>query len=310
MLIQITSKCNEMCKHCMVSATPDGLDSTMEQVDDLCKYLRLSMPIVVVISGGEITCSNQWFEKISKIIETVQSYNGTVVLESNASWFWDGRWEDVSGKFRELLNNECVACCQFSSHKLYYPNYEKFVSYMAKMRKFHPKVNAVIDWQGEKTNLVRLGRAKTLLKPDEVVGNPSCSPLVSRMLQFNSYSSLDSSYTAFMRSLFIHGYYCKPMVYVPNGNVYFGESIFCKPVDNIYNHINLPENEQQQSIKDWWEKMKKGYTFCNACNACKNIDPSMVKLLNKFFNSHFNEFDEKTSTNNFKQIHNSNNFES
>lgn len=308
MLIQITSKCNELCKHCMVSATPDGLDSTIEQVEDLCKYLRLSIPIVVVVSGGEITCSNQWFEKISKIIETVQSYNGTVVLESNASWFWDGRWEEVSGKFRELLNHECVACCQFSSHKTYYPNYEKFVSYMPKMKKFHPKVNAIIDWQGVKTSLVRLGRAKNILKPDEVTGKPSCTPLVTRMVQFNSYSSRDSSYTAFMMSLFINGYYCKPMVYVPNGNVYFGESIFCKPVDNIYNHLNLPENEQPQSIKDWWEKMKTGYTCCNACNACKNIDPALVERV-KEFNLQFNEFDEKTSTNNLKQIHTSDNFE-
>lgn len=100
MLIQITSKCNEMCKHCMVSATPDGLDSTIEQVDDLCKYLRLSMPIVVVISGGEITCSDQWFEKISKIIETVQSYNGTVVLNPMVHGFGM-----VGGK-RYLENSE------------------------------------------------------------------------------------------------------------------------------------------------------------------------------------------------------------
>lgn len=308
MLIQITNKCNELCKHCMVSASPDGLDSTMEQVEDLCKYLRLTTPIIAVVSGGEITCSNQWFEKISRIIETVKEYNGTAVLESNASWFWDDRWEEVSGKFRELLNHECVACCQFSSHKLYYPNYEKFVSYMPKMRKFHPKVNTVIDWQGEKTNLVRLGRAKNILKPEEVTGNPSCSSLVSRMVQFNSYSPIDSSYPAFMRSLFINGYYCKPMVYVPNGNVYFGESIFCKPVDNIYNHLKLPENTQLQSIKDWWEKMKKGYTCCNACNACKNVDPSLIEYF-KEFNFRFSEFDEKTSTNNLKQIHTSDNFE-
>ena len=35
MLIQITNKCNELCKHCMVSASPDGLDSTMEQVEEV-----------------------------------------------------------------------------------------------------------------------------------------------------------------------------------------------------------------------------------------------------------------------------------
>ena len=137
---------------------------------------------------------------------------------------------------------------------------------------------------------------------------PTCLDTSVLTNDFYYRLDLDSSYPAFMRSLFINGYYCKPMVYVPNGNVYFGESIFCKPVDNIYNHLKLPENAQLQSIKDWWEKMKKGYTCCNACNACKNVDPSFIEYF-KEFNFLFSEFDEKTSTNNLKQIHTSDNFE-
>ena len=294
MLISITNRCNEGCKHCFVNAIPNGVDSTIEQIEKVCKYIEIVMPPVVIISGGEITLSDNWFEKCKMIIDTVNRFKlGAVVLESNGCFMWDGRYDEVVPKLKQLLDSPVVANMQISSHKQYYPNYDKLMLAKSKLQKISQKINVVCNWQGVSTKLVRLGRAKNLITPNEVNGMPGCSPMASRILQVDElYPNFD--YHDFLMWMFCSGYHCKPTIYVPTGKLVFGETQFCKEQDNIYRYDYTDTYKTKQDIETWYKNKKMSYVYCNACNACKNLPEKLWTNTN----STFLDFSESTSTSN------------
>lgn len=283
MLVNITQKCNECCSHCLVAATPNGLDSTMDDIKKVCRYLNIVKPTVVVISGGEITLSSDWFEKCISIIAVVAQYQGMVILESNGSWFWDGRYDDIAPKMLDLLNLPTVTSIQLSSNKKYYPNYDKYIANLDRMKQFHSKVQPTHDWQGKDSHLARLGRAKHLVTPEQVTGKPSCAPLVTRLIQSQSIGVKD--FTEFNLLMFTNGYFCKPMVYAMTGAVVFGETPYCTPYDNINRYSECKSDEEYAKMVYEWFKdfqiFRRPLFMCNGCAACKNIPQHIKDALSK-----------------------------
>lgn len=303
MLVNITSKCNEGCTHCLVGATPNGIDSTLEQVNKVCYYLSLVKPQVVVVSGGEITLSSDWYAKCKKIADTVAGWNGAVIFESNGSWFWDGRHDAVANNMKSLLDMNNVLNLQLSSNSKYYPNHAQYLSHVEEMKTFHPKVAVTMDWQGKDSHIIRLGRAKKLISPDKVSGKPSCAPLASRLAQFKALciSDKDLTWSNFNNFLVYTGYFCKPMIHAISGSVFFGETYFCLPVDNI-NRYNYDSEIASHILHDWFMDFvnhRKPVIMCNSCNGCTNID-AYTNFRLKQVGIECLPFSEERTTNNFK----------
>lgn len=303
MLVNITSKCNEGCTHCLVGAKPNGMDSTLEQIDKVCYYLSLVKPQVVVVSGGEITLSSDWYAKCKKIADVVTTWNGGVIFETNGSWFWDGRYDAVANDMKALLNMGNVLNLQLSSNSKYYPNHAQYLSHVEEMKKFHSKVAVTMDWQGKDSHIIRLGRAKKLISPDKVSGKPSCAPLATRLAQFKALciSNKDLTWSNFNNFLIYTGYFCKPMVHAVSGAVFFGETYYCMPVDNI-NRYDLNRDTASWELHAWFMDFidhRKQVIMCNGCNGCSNIDDhtkfrlSQVGIVTM-------AFDEERTTNNLK----------
>ena len=301
MLVNMTSKCNEGCPHCLVGAKPNGMDSTLEQIDKVCYYLTLVKPQVVVVSGGEITLSSNWYAKCKKIADTATTWNGGIIFESNGSWFWDGRYDAVANDMKALLNMDNVLNLQLSSNSKYYPNHAKYLSHVEEMKSFHPKVAVTMDWQGKDTHIIRLGRAKKLVSPDKVSGKPSCAPLATMLAQFKALCNKDLTWSIFNNFLIYTGYFCKPMVHAISGSVFFGETYYCMPVDNI-NRYDINSEIANKELHTWFMDFidhRKQAIICNGCNGCRNIDGhtkfclSQVDIVTM-------PFDEERTINNFE----------
>ena len=287
--------------HCLVDAKPNGMDSTLEQIDKVCYYLTLVKPQVVVVSGGEITLSSNWYAKCKKIADTATSWNGGIIFESNGSWFWDGRYDAVANDMKALLNMGNVLNLQLSSNSKYYPNHTKYLSHVEEMKSFHPKVAVTMDWQGKDTHIIRLGRAKKLISPDKVSGKPSCAPLATRLAQFKALCNKDLTWSNFNNFLIYTGYFCKPMVHAISGSVFFGETYYCMPVDNINRYDTNPDIANKE-LHTWFMDFidhRKQAIICNGCNGCRNIDGNTKFCLSQV-DIVTMPFDEERTTNNFK----------
>lgn len=287
----------------MVGAKPNDMDSTLEQIDKVCYYLTLTKPQVVVVSGGEITLSSDWYAKCKKITGTVATFNGGVIFESNGSWFWDGRYDAVANNMKTLLDMDNVLNLQLSSNSKYYPNHAKYLSHVEEMKTFHPKVAVTMDWQGKDSHIIRLGRAKKLVSPDKVSGKPSCAPLATRLAQFKALciSDKDLTWSNFNNFLIYTGYFCKPMVHAISGSVFFGETYYCMPVDNIKRYDTNPDIANKE-LHTWFMDFidhRKQVIMCNGCNGCLNIDDYTKFSLSQVGIATM-AFDEERTTNNLK----------
>ncbi len=265
MLLQLTTKCNEGCTHCMVNAKPCGEDMSLETLENAIRYIRSSKPNILVITGGEITLHNQWYEFITKILTET---NVWVVLESNGS-FIDNKM-DVA-KMKILLGMNKVLTMQLSSHEEYYPNYEKFMSNRTKFEKLGDKVEVRVNWQGKLSNIHKLGRFKTL-NPDYVPkGNTQCSPIVSRIVaMYNELKTGTSNkLTSFLNLLENHGYMCKPSIST-DGGIHVGETQYCHQFDNVAKYDNK-SNHQKLMDESILNLLRFDFETCNKCECVQNI---------------------------------------
>ena len=91
------------------------------------------------------------------------------------------------------------------------------------------------------------------------------------------------------------------MVHAISGSVFFGESYYCMPVDNI-NRYDINSEIANKELHTWFMDFidhRKQVIICNGCNGCRNIDGhtkfclSQVDIVTM-------PFDEERTTNNFE----------
>lgn len=175
--------CNENCSHCMVNATPDGPHMSASTFVKALHFAKFNKQKIISISGGEPTLHPEFFKLMNILFTTIKNMEVGVVLESNGWWIED---ENMKNRISRILDNDQVLGMQISTNKKYYPNYEKIMSHQRDFENLHSKIKFTADWQGVDTHLKYMGRAKNLMKKEDVTGLPNCMNWVSYALNLNN----------------------------------------------------------------------------------------------------------------------------
>jgi len=223
MILQFTLKCDQECKHCMVSAR---CDSTRQMTDDtftaVLEYLsKLSSPHIL-ISGGEFSLHPSWYEYSLRILSAVDSTrDGSVTFLTNGNFLLD-RLVDRRNIVK-LLDHPRVVGLQVGVYKNYHPNYDRIVYNQTGIERLHRKiiVSALIEPPG----LMSLGRAKDNCIPPHGRKYPSCSNTLLTARQVRSWDGLHNT-------LSIHRKFCLPLI-TPEGAIHIGESPDCRCIGSV-----------------------------------------------------------------------------
>ena len=268
MLIQITRKCNEKCTHCMVNALPDGQHMDMNTfVNAVYFAISIGSP-VIHISGGDPFLHPKFFTFINKATDMLKGRKMGIVIESNGWWITD---TDMSKKIYNLMNtNSIIALLQISTHKSYYPNYEFTMNHKDDFAKI-PRCGFVHDWQDK--NLVYSGRAKSIMKDDEIKGFPNCLNLVTHahFIELTPLLAKNSSYDklkTLVAFLFTRGKSCAPLVDV-DGYIRLAECIECTKIANVNKALDY---------KKLYNDIVS-FVPCNSCKRMKNLSHEQLQAI-------------------------------
>lgn len=300
MLIELTLKCNEHCTHCMVNALPTSPHMSWETLEQSVKFIRKTGSRVIVITGGEITCDPEFMEKIQYIVRETRNNKPVIILESNGTWIRSNleyiyEWRNVSEeesennleiqrKIKTLLAIPNIKAMQVSTHKKFYTHYDDIVlgKNYGLFSNISNKIEVTMDWQGESTNLVYLGRAQQLLNESELKGNPPC---VNTILPAKQIDKVRMQVRAPRNTTDVEvlityleqcrGKFCSPSIGV-SGKVHVGETPQCMSFGSVYELNKLDRNEFSDAIINRINMMK----FCDKCKVAKNIDISIRKHFN------------------------------
>ena len=304
MLIQLTRKCNEGCSHCMVNAVPNGETMNWDILKRVVEYLKLVKPPFLIISGGEFTLAEEWFEKCFYIIDNLDCH---FMLQSNGWWMredFDTEEENLHAAEVKLDLQEFIECkkvlgINISSSKRFYPNYDKIVALKPKFDAIK-KVSFYTDWQGEgydplnvkkenNSNLINLGRATQYFKNGEIpAGQPGCLSLLIRARSFNktvldqlskiptfkNITKNSSEFTKFVYTLAKDGKVCKPMINF-NGDIHIGETQYCVKFDSVNNYFDELGKRFNQIkcyglLDDKFNNLKS-LKICDRCKSKQNL---------------------------------------
>lgn len=280
MLIELTRKCFEGCKHCMLNATPNCPTMTHETFDEVLDLIKELRPKILVITGGEITEIEdlQWYLQRLTIFLAKYSNQTKIILESNGSFIFDTHKTRI---IKNCLANKNIVGVQISTHKEYYPNYEKIMKADKDglFAKLSPKIQVTSDWQGSLTNLKYLGRARNFMKKEDINGYPSCSNIISMAYNARVYGW---NFKELLYNMELRGKFCTPMV-DPKGNVRIGETQFCQSIGNIHKLI-LESNQRTPELAMKWvaNELFKNLlcaNFCDYCETFKNIPEDKLRIL-------------------------------
>lgn len=252
MLIQVTRKCNEGCSHCMIDASPTGAHMTQQVFTNALKFAIDNQVGVIIITGGEPFLHPDIFKFINQAIKAIENKKLIIILESNGYWIED---KDMCEKISKVMKNPQIAGMQVSTHEKYYPNYERTISHILDFKKISSKIEVVADWQGVKTHLKYLGRAKNIMSEDDVEGVPGCLNLWQHVIQSLSWSQ------AIIRNV-TNYHTCSPAIQV-NGDITLGEASACKSVGNL-------EFYSKDRSKQWFINAQK-FIPCDRCKCVKNL---------------------------------------
>lgn len=273
MLIKLTNRCNENCTHCMENSNPNGDNMTWEVLNSTIEFLKSTNVNVIIVSGGEVTEDPEFESKVTHILESFP--DKIVTIQSNGAFIRDSNKVD---SIKRLLRFDNLKYINISTNKKYYPNYEFTLSKKTNFLALGKKVNFDIDWQGNLTNLHRLGRARNLTN-ESFKGNPSCSPIVSRANQLDKMMRTDmpECLNSFFILLEMSGYLCKPMI-SEYGDIHISESTDCVKVGSIVGFDKLSEDERNKFKLDLLNKFINSH-MCNKCNQLNNLKGKVPEIV-------------------------------
>lgn len=278
MLLSLTAKCNEMCTHCCVSATPDGAHMTLETLENAMRFVSYYDPICLTVTGGDPFLVDDLNKYILVIMKALQNRKTQIIFESNGWWIED---KAMCKKLVDLLNMPRVLGLQISTHKKFYPNYDWTMKHKDDFTKLHPKIQFDHDKWAEGTkeglHLHYLGRAQDIMKDEEIINAPSCSNLLSWSKNYDRipYDKV-KGLKRIIDCLEYRGKFCSPFIW-NDGRILVGESPMCTSIGNV----NDIEGVGGMRYFDWiiLDKLKNTVKFCDKCKEARNVDPAKRMLL-------------------------------
>ena len=127
MLIQITNRCQEGCRHCLQNALPDGplmTEATFRKALEFGRFLRCPL---YIISGGEPTEHPQFFE-FCKMFDRLLGKEAVFTVTSNGMWYPEQK--DMVEKLSRLKS---FVGMQVYSHPKWYKDYDFIMAHKAEI---------------------------------------------------------------------------------------------------------------------------------------------------------------------------------
>lgn len=212
MILDITSRCNGNCIHCMSRCTEDGIDITDQCLKDTIKFIKLFEISVINIGGGEPTLHPNFVNIIKQI---KNECNSTIVLCTNGTFVRDSK----------LFNGikELNIIIQTTYQKdLYKTNLTR--DEIEKLK----QIGYVELNEPSQNRLLAYGRAlDNKLKTSTTRLSPPCFNIRS-MIKNNNMQLMQA-----IQQLEILGKYCCPNI-IPDGSIIVGESMCCPSIGSIY----------------------------------------------------------------------------
>lgn len=250
MLIEITNRCNEGCPHCFNSSFPNGgMMSETVFKNAVAFAVRNKMPLIYLSGGEPFLHPNigKWVRYIGEQYEK-RRIALVLIITTNGTWCLD---EKSLKRAKNIINSQYVSNVIVNTNKKYYQHYEEVCSFFEK--NVIPKTELNKDWQGEVTNMIKLGRANNL--DFKILGHPHCIDSSNHFKKFHG-ESLPSILLKWAKK----GHSCSPAVSI-NGDVRIGPSRFCKPIFNV----NKKEPADLCSMIENFEP-------CNKCGRMKYFE--------------------------------------
>lgn len=245
MLVMVTNRCNEGCRHCLSDCKPEGVDMSLETFNKALEFSFYIGSRFMILSGGELTIHPKWFEMCDLLNERHVPFG----LCTNGTWIENHETVTKMGIVKRM--KFCTGI-QVYTNKLYYKSYDLIKSH----EKAFKNIGLKID-ESPIRAMKDLGRAKN----DE-----ECQKLIAEseyhMSCLNTHLAAVQIpvHFKFGNILEMNGFYCKPCV-DPLGNIHMSESQLCPSMGNIVN----------DSFDDIWTKIKSS----KPCGACKDFQRFM-----------------------------------
>lgn len=276
MLLRLTNRCNENCKHCMISATPNGDHMTIETLENAMRLIAHYDPISLVITGGDPFLMEDLHKYLLVIMKYIQRRKTKVILESNGWWIDNPRMVE---KVRGILAMPKVFGLQISTDKRFYPNYERTMKNKAKFEALSKKITFVHDMFDPETGVGHLhyqGRAQEFMTEEDIKHLPSCCNLLSWAKNYDRIPYVKSQGAKrIIECLEYRGKFCTPAIDV-DGSIRVGESSKCQ---SIFNVNDIPKYNNLLDV-DWVILSNlRSCKFCDQCKEAKNVDPAKRLIL-------------------------------
>lgn len=245
MLVMITNRCNEGCRHCLSDCKPEGTDMSFETLKKVIEFRNFVGSKILILSGGELTIHPKWFEICDMLNEKHISFG----LCTNGTWIECPETVTKMGIVKRMM---FCAGIQVYTNKLYYKSYDFVKSH----EKDFQRIGLKID-KNPIRSMKDLGRAKYDEECQKLIENDKYS-----MSCLNTHlSALQvKGHELFVQALEMNGYFCKPCI-DPIGNIHMSESQLCPSMGNIV----------YESFDDIWSRISKS----KPCGACKDFQKFM-----------------------------------
>lgn len=227
MLIQITNKCHEGCRHCMQHSNPNGEHMDFATFKQAVKFGAFLGSFAFIISGGEPTEHPQ-FSGFCMYLDKFISQNNMkaeVVIASNGTWF-----PDKKKIMERLLKLRSFAGMQVYTN----PKWYKSSDFILQHKNEIEAIPGIAVETADIISMQDLGRAKTSAEAQaEVALNKHYMSCLNGHLLFKQVSV-----THKLEGLIRPELMCKPMVDF-KGEVHLSESWLCPSFGNVNSHSPL-----------------------------------------------------------------------
>ncbi len=235
MVITLTTRCKELCTHCMDCCDQNGIDMTMDTLENAVRFALCSGVHVLEISGGEALLHPRWQDCLEKVLAMVQDHvdagrdpcvvilasNGHVFLEDENVKYW------FMHELPRVVGHRFFSKVQVTVDRRFYPNADALYAGMDELKQVLGDRLVLVE---ELSHLVALGRARSLVKRGVMLDSgkplsPSCSNplLVARQVR---------TWREFVGTFERMGRFCHPFC-DQFGRLHVSECISCPYYGNV-----------------------------------------------------------------------------
>ncbi len=233
MLLQITNRCHEGCRHCLQNSLPDGPMMTEKTFRRAIEFGRFLKNPIYVLTGGEPTEHPQFFE-FCKMLDSLIGNEARFTITSNGMWY-----PEQKEMVEKLSRLKSYAGMQVYSNPKWYKDYDFIMAHKAEIE----SIDKVMV-SNETIYMEDLGRAcQDKEAQAEVAKNPYFMSCINGHMLFKQISTLHR-----MKGMLAQGTFCKPMVDY-KGEVHLSESHLCPSFGNVNTDLFMDIFNQLRNAK-------------------------------------------------------------